>query len=189
MCRQADVDKGLKHSLPGPIVVDVQHTTVAVRRTITSSRPPVYESLEIGTGEFRYPLVRLAPPRTAAMNMHGTTKLPPRSVPVPGSVDHDSRVIVYLHPFPGPPVRGVGIVDESTVSLADVAHSGVFIGGRFVDKTPEKSMEVVPVVFVAEYVGTVARLCSCSTTYSSCPCWASQTCPYRRSSPHTAQLC
>ena len=64
----------------------------------------------------------------------------------------------YLHPFPGPPVRVVGVVDESAVSLADFTHSRLVIDGMFVDEIQEKSMKVVPVVLPAKYVVTVASL-------------------------------
>ena len=50
----------------------------------------------------------------------------------------------------------MGVVDESAVSLAD--FSRLVIDGMFVDEIREKSMKVVPVVFPAEYVMTVASL-------------------------------
>ena len=83
------------------------------------------------------------------MDVQRTPRLPLRSVPVPGSVCRVWRgknLLVYLHPLPSPPVRDVGVVYESAVTVADLSNSGVVPGGRFSDGTREKAMGVVPVV-------------------------------------------
>ena len=44
------------------------------------------------------------------------------------------------------PVGDVGVVYESTVTVADAPNSGLVPGGRFFRGSREKSMEVEPVV-------------------------------------------
>ena len=83
------------------------------------------------------------------MDVQCTPRLPLRSVPVPNSVSRvgcEKNILLYLHPLPGPPVRDVGVVYESVVTVTGISNSGVIPGGRFFGGTREKSMEVVPVV-------------------------------------------